>query len=146
MNDKIFESVLENFEIFFINKKLELSRIQKSNKNLTFEYNLANFQIKLENYHKEIYLIISKNNDTENEINLFNLLEFLYQENKNKPESNYYKNEENLEQCLKKQIFYLSEILYNNLTLIKDFFKEVNYKTNIEKFNTFWKSSHSDLY
>lgn len=110
------------------------------------EYSSKDFVIKIEKYFREFYVSLYKVNDPDNEINLFNLLDYLRQGDLNAPRSEYFREEKDLEECYRKQLNHISSVIYENYTLINDFFSDGNYESQVDKFEKYWKNKHPELY
>jgi hypothetical protein len=61
------------------------------------EYSSIDFVIKIEKYFRELYVSLYRLSDPNNEINLFNLLEYLKQGNINVSKSEYFHKEKDIE-------------------------------------------------
>ncbi len=110
------------------------------------EYASKKYVIKIEKYHLELYPSVYSLSDQDNEINLFNLLGFLKQDDSHTPKSNFFRNEKNIEESFKKQLSHISGVIYNNLNSLDDFFSEDRYKRNSLEFHKYWKRKHPELY
>ena len=109
------------------------------------EFISVNYVIKIENYFREIYASIYSIKDPSNEVNLFNLLGYLRQQ-EDEPQSNYFKKEKNLEESYRKQVNYIAKNILDNIGLINDFFEKDVYEMNYKKFENYWKKRHPELY
>jgi len=109
------------------------------------EYSSKDFVIKIEKYFREFYVSLYKLEDLDNEINLFNLLEYLKQGTSDVPKSEYFRKEKDVEECYRKQLKYISSVIYNNYAVIKEFFDE-KYKSRMTDFEKYWKNQHPELY
>lgn len=136
---KFFSSIIE---IYGFQKKRELNEGQS----YMIEFSSNNFVIKIEKYFREFYALLYKINKPDYEINLFNLLEYLKQGDEKKFESNYFRNEKDIEECYKKQIDHISSVIYENYNLIGDFFNGEDYELNVVKFEKYWKNKHPEFY
>lgn len=110
------------------------------------EYSSTDFVIKIEKYFREFYVTLYKVNDESNEINLFNLLEFVKQKDLNISKSKYFPTGKNLEECYKVQLKYMSTVIYDHYDIIIDFFCNGNYKSRLAEFNKYWQDKHPELY
>lgn len=110
------------------------------------EYSSGIFVIKIEKYFREFYATIYKLNKSDSEINLFNLLEYLKQFDTQVPKSEYFRNEKDIEECYKKQLNHISEVIYKNYNLINDFFSGNDYELKMIEFEKYWKDKHPALY
>lgn len=86
----------------FFNSLVDLHGFKKKNElaggqSYMVEYSFKNFVIKIEKYFREFYASVYQLNDSDNEINLFNLLEYLKQDN-TPPRSEYYSKENDLDE------------------------------------------------
>ncbi|GAA4314533.1 hypothetical protein [Compostibacter hankyongensis] len=110
------------------------------------EYSSDNFVIKIEKYFREFYTSIYKINKPDDEINLFNLLEYLKWDDAKADKSAYFRNEKDLEECYKKQLKHISSIIYENYNLINDFFSSDEYELKMAEFEWYWKNKHPEFY
>lgn len=110
------------------------------------EYVSESYVIKLEKYFRELYTTVYSLSRQDKEVNLFNLLEFLKQNDAEVPDSNYFRKEKNLEECYKKQLTHISSIIYDNLDLLNDFFSKDKVERNILELDSYWKSKYPELY
>lgn len=110
------------------------------------EYSSGDFMIKIEKYYREFYATLYKTNKPDSEINLFNLLDYLKQSDKQVPKSEYFRNEKNIEECYRKQLAHISSVIYDNYELINDFFAEDNYELNMMRFEKYWRNKHPEFY
>lgn len=137
---KIFFSFLLNEHSFDIIKE------EVEGEDYSIEYSSSLFVIKLEKYYKEIYVTLYKPDDSINEANLFNLLQFLKRNETDIPTSQYFKKETSIELCLHKQLDYLSKVLSENFSLISEFFNESKYNENMAELIKFWQQKHPEFY
>lgn len=110
------------------------------------EYSSVNFAIKVEKYFREFYATLYKLNKPDNEINLFNLLEYLKQGDAQVPKSEYFRNEKDIEECYRKQLDHISGVVYENYNLINDFFSGNDYELKMSEFEKYWKNKHPEFY
>jgi len=52
----------------------------------------------------------------------------------------------NIEECYRKQLAYISTVIYENFDLIVDFFNEGKYELNVIEFEKYWKNKHPEFY
>jgi hypothetical protein len=138
----IYEFFKRLIEVYGFKLKTEL----KEGQSYMIEYSSVSFVIKIEKYFREFYATIYKTNKSNSEINLFNLMEYLKQDNLEIPSSEYFRKEKDIEECYRKQLAHISNIIYLNLDLIADFFNETKYELNVIEFEKYWKSKHPELY
>jgi hypothetical protein len=72
------------------------------------EYSSMIFVIKIEKYFREFYATMYRLDDPKNEINLFNLLDYLNISNENISSHQSFLKEKNIEECYKKQLHEIS--------------------------------------
>lgn len=125
-----------------LQKKAELNDGQS----YMIEYSSRNFVIKIEKYYQEFYVLLYKVNKPDYAINLFNLLEYLKQDEANIPRSEYFRKEKMIDERYRKQLNYLSEMIYMNYSLIDDFFNGDSYDFKIKELEEYWKKKHPELY
>jgi hypothetical protein len=126
----IYEFFKRLIEVYGLQIKAELNEGQS----YMIEYSSGNFVIKIEKYFREFYVTLYKPNEPDKEINLFNLLEYLRQGDAQVPKSKYFRNENDVEECYKKQLNQISEVIYENYNLINDFFSGNDYELNMIEF------------
>lgn len=134
------------FKFLLLEFNFHITKEESENDDYSIEYSSTSFVIKIEKYFKEFYVTLYKFNDSNSEINLFNLLQFLRRGELLIPMSEYFKNEKNIDECYQKQLTYLSQIIYKNYDQINDFFDEKKYKENIIELEDFWRREHPELY
>lgn len=105
------------------------------------EYSSKDFVIKIENYFREFYASLYKINYPNREINLFNLLEYLKQNDVIVPKCDYFRKEKDIDVCYRKQLNHISIVINDNYVLIKDFFSSGNYELEIIEFEKYWKTN-----
>jgi hypothetical protein len=110
------------------------------------EYCSKDFVIKIEKYFREFYVSLYKIDKPDDEINLFNLLGYLKQFDAEAPKSEYFRKEKDLEECYKKQLNHISSVIYENYTLISDFFCDDNHEAKFAEFKKYWKTKHPELF
>lgn len=137
-----YEFFKKLIEIYGFHIKKEL------NEGLSYmvEYSSRIFVIRIEKYFREFYATLYKINKPDNEINLFNLLEYLKQNDAQIPQSEYFRKEKDIEECYRKQLAHISSVIYDNYDLIKDFFCENNYELRVTEFERYWKNKHPEFY
>jgi hypothetical protein len=106
------------------------------------EFSSGTFVIKIEKYFREFYATLYKINKLDSEINLFNLLEFLKQGETKVPKSEYFRKEKDIDECYKKQLAYLSSVIYDNYNLINKFFTNDDYEIKSAEFEKYWKNKY----
>lgn len=116
----------------FFNRLVELHGFKKKHELADgqcymVEYSSENFVIKIEKYFREFYASVYQLNDLENEINLFNLLEYLKQDD-TPIQSEYYNKENDLDGCFRKQLDHISSTFFDNHHLIIGFYNDNTYK------------------
>jgi hypothetical protein len=103
----------------------------------SIELRSKTFVVNIEKYRREIYLTLAKPGFEENEINLFNLIHYLFQENNNISMSNYFSEIKDPAECYRKQIEHISTVLKNNYEIICHFFEIEDFQAQLEKINKF---------
>ncbi|GGA92042.1 hypothetical protein [Puia dinghuensis] len=112
----------------------------------SIEYSSDTFVIKLEKYRREFYVALYKTGYPDKGVNLFNLLSYLNQTSSDVPESNYFKEEKDLDECYKKQFNYISDTIYQNFDAINDFFKSGNHELKMVDIRKFMLSKYPELF
>lgn len=117
-----------------------------SDRSYLMEYVSKSYVIKMEKYHREFYPSVYSSSDQDKEIDIFNLLEFLKQDDSNTPKSEFFRKEKNIKECYKKQLSHISSTIYDSLDLLDDFFSKEKYEENIRELDGYWKSKYPELY
>lgn len=135
----------------FFKKLIELHGFQiktelNERQSYMIEYGSSNFVIKIEKYFREFYTTLYKANKPDSEINLFNLLEYLKHNDAKVPKSEYFRNEKDIEECYKKQLNYISIVIYENYNLIDNFFSGNDNELKMAEFEKYWKNKHPEFY
>jgi hypothetical protein len=138
----IYEFFRRLIEAYGLKIKTELNEGQS----YMIEYSSGNFIIKIEKYFREFYVTLYRTNKPDSEINLFNLLEYLKQDDAHVPKSEYFRKEKDIEECYKKQLNHISAVIYENYNLINDFFSGDNYELKMAEFEKYWKNRHPEFY
>lgn len=138
----IYEFFKRLIEIYGFHKRKELNEGQS----YMIEFSSSNFVIRIEKYFREFYASLYKEGEQDYQINLFNLLEYLVQDDEKVPKSNYFRNENENDICYKKQIDHISSVLYKHYRLIDNFFNENNYELKVKEFERYWKGKHPEFY
>lgn len=107
------------------------------------EYSSGDFILKIQNYFREIYATLYKVNHSKDETALFNLLEYLIEDEA--PHEKYFHEEKDLAEAYRKQLLHISTVIIEYYNLISSFFN-VNYELNIIEFEKYWKLKHPELY
>jgi len=110
------------------------------------EYLSNKFVIKIEKYRREFYTTLYKANNIDSGVNLFNLLCYLNQESSNIPKSEYFTDDSNLEECYKKQMNYISDMIYENFDIINDFFNDVDFDLRFAEIEKFMLNKYPNLF
>lgn len=129
-------------DIYGFNIKREVNDGQS----YSIEYNSDIVGIKLEKYRREFYVTLYKLNRPDREINLFNLLDYVNQTKSKALESNYFRDEKNIEAYYRKQLNYISEAIYDNYNVIKDFFSSNNYESKVADLEMYIIKKHPELF
>jgi len=98
------------------------------------EYVSERYVINIEKYYREFYPSVYSLSDQGNEINFFNLLRFLKQNDSNAPKSDFFRKEKNIEEIYKKQLNHISSVIYGSLNLLDIFFSKDKYEENVLAF------------
>ncbi len=129
-------------EIYGFKIKAELNE----GESYMIEYNSKDFVIKIENYFREFNTSLYKINRPDDEINLFNLFEYLIQGDDNIPKSEYFRKEKDIQECYRKQLNHTSSVIYENYGLISDFFSDNNYELKMIEFKMYWSNKYPKFY
>ena len=110
------------------------------------EYGSVDFKVEIEKYYRELYASVYKTNKSEDGVNLSNLLEYMQHGSSDKPESNHFLKEKDLNVAYTKQINHITTVLFENYTIVNDFFRDDSYKLNMEAFRKYWQTKHPEFY
>lgn len=110
------------------------------------EYSSSEYIIQIEKYFREFYTSLYKTNKPDSKINLFNMLEYVKQGELQIPKSEYFRSEKDIEECYKRQLNHIADVIYENYGLINNFFNKDNYELNIIEFQKYWKNKHPEFY
>ncbi|WP_183577507.1 hypothetical protein HDF18_11125 [Mucilaginibacter sp. X5P1] len=102
--------------------------------------------IRIEKYFRELYTSLYKVDEPDFEVNLFNLLDYLIQDDEKVPQGEYFHREKDLEECYKKQLTYVSSVIDENYDLISDFFNADKYELRTAEFEKYWRNKHPEFY
>jgi hypothetical protein len=138
----VYEFFKRLVEIYGFKIKAELNEGQS----YMIEYSSGGLVLKIEKYFREFYATLYKINKPDSEINLFNLLEYLKQNDTRIPKSEYFRKEKDIEECYRKQLAHISSVIYENYNLINDFFGSDDYEIKMAEFEKYWKNKHPELY
>ncbi|MGK6353524.1 hypothetical protein [Parapedobacter sp. DT-150] len=138
----IYEFFKRLIEVYDFQKKRELSEGQS----YMIEYGSNIFVIKIEKYFREFYISLYKVNRPDEEVNLFNLLEYLKQGDSDIPKSEYFPKEKDIQESYIQQLNHISSVIYENYDLINGFFIDNNYELRMAGFENYWKNKHPEFY
>ena len=140
MDIEVIEYIDNSFKWLF--EMHNFKSVEKINEGQSFLIELGSkeFVIALESYRREIYCTLSKKNDPELKINLFNLLDYFTKDNSNIARTNYFN------QSYKKQIEYLSDVIYDNFTDISNFFNQDKLENRFAEIREFIINKYPDLF
>lgn len=110
------------------------------------EFSSSDFVLKIEKYFREFYATLYKIDRPDNEVNLFNLLEYLRQGDTQIPKSEYFSKEKDIQEGYRKQLAHISSVIYENYRVINDFFSNEDYEIKLAEFEKYWKNKHPELY
>ena len=104
------------------------------------------FGIKVEKYRREFYVTLFKLESPNQEINMFNLLNYLNLNSNLVLESNYFADEANVMNSYRKQLEYISSTLYRNFQTIKEFFGREDFSSEHDRVNEFMRAKYPNLF
>jgi hypothetical protein len=110
------------------------------------EYTSTNFEIEIQQYFREFYISIFRTGKPNSAINLFNLLGYLRRAEGKVIESEFFRKEKDLDECLKKQLQFAASMIYENHTILNDFFFDENFDKRFSLFDAYWKNKHPEFY
>ncbi len=147
MNKKI----LKHIDICFSKLIKKHGFVKRNEVNTKDDYSIEfwsdTFMLKIEKYRRDFQPTLFSSTFKDKGISLFNLFRFLEIKFS---EFNYYHNElsgeKELEEYYKKQISYISDLLYKNLSLIQGFFDKPNFKSRLADINAFMIKEYPYLF
>lgn len=110
------------------------------------EYSSEHFVVKLVTYRREIYVTLYKAGNPDEEINLFNLLNYLNQKNSTTVESEYFPSETNLEECYRKQLKHIAYTVESHFKEIYDFFTCENIELEYSALEKYMLMTYPNLF
>lgn len=146
MQQESFREGIQIFEKLNLTTRFVLFKSQSDGNFHLIEFNSKYFVLKIENYHRELYPTLYKRGYSNFEINLFNLLDYLVGCDQDVPQSNFYKDEKDLDECFRKQFLYISHIISNYIEVLCNFFSDSRFESNAKKFEAYWKIKHPEFY
>ena len=141
MDGKLKSLVSQVFTEFNETNGFEL-KISSEKGFIEFESEL--FTVKLERYRDELYVYLYKYGS--DEINLFNLVNYLHQGTLSEVRSNYFRREEYIESRWKSQARYIVEVLNKNFEEIRKFYRARDYHQLVKDVEAFVVRSNPDLF
>jgi hypothetical protein len=110
------------------------------------EFDSKIFNIKIEKYRNEFYTTLCKINYPNDEINLYNLLDYIFKtDNNDRVFSNYFDEFTDFE-SYKLQIKYISDLIYDNFNAINNFFNNEDYMFKYEDLRKFIIMKYPDIF
>jgi hypothetical protein len=103
----------------------------------TTKFISSSFVLTLEKYRHEFYATLSRPNDENRQISLFNLLAYLAQSSGGAPSAEYFADEKRIEERYRKQLAHIADAITRNLAAIERFFDSGDYQqkfADVEKF------------
>ncbi|MCY2929408.1 MAG: hypothetical protein NTV86_07915 [Planctomycetota bacterium] len=110
------------------------------------EYRSNVFVLKLEKYRREFYATVYKTGTVGPEVNLFNLLAYLSQSAQNVPVAQFYHEEEDLEECYRKQLDHIACVLCDNLAAVTRFCGAGDYASRVADVGVFMVNKYPELF
>ena len=140
MDNEVLEYIDTSFKWLF--EMHNFKRVEKINEGQSFliELRSKEFVVVLESYRREIYCTLSKKNGPDSKINLFNLLDYFEKDNSNTARTNYFN------QSYKKQIEYLSDVIYDNFADISNFFNQDKLEIRFAEIREFIINKYPNLF
>jgi hypothetical protein len=112
----------------------------------SIEYYSPDMTLKIESYRRELYLTLYKNSIPNLEIEIFNLLNYLYRNSENFFQAEFFRHEKNIEESYRKQIEYSSRVLALNFDTIVNFFRDQNYEKEAANLREYLLKKNPDLF
>lgn len=146
MGQDFVKYIHEFFEKLIDSHDFQIKKELNEGQSYMIEYSSRVCVIRIEKYFLEFYMTLYKINKPDGEIELFNLLDYLKRGDEQVPKSEYFRKEKDIEQRYRKQLAYMSSVIYDNYDLIIDFFNEDRYELNIIEFEKYWRNKHPEFY
>lgn len=148
MKDEIGITTLVNqyFSFLKVNHGFVLSGQEIHNSDYRIVMTSPDLVIKLEKYRRELYCYISRLDDPESEVHLFNLLRYLSSGNISESSLQYFSHIEDATESLTLQLKLISGKIQDNYLSIAEFFEKENYKSNLSKLNAFVMKQNPNLF
>jgi hypothetical protein len=146
MKQKFIEYIHYYFERLIEIYGFSIKNEQNDGQSYFIEYNSNTFIVKLEKYRMEFYVTLYKLSNPEKEINLFNFLIYVNQPVSDYPKAEYFRNEKDIEVCYRKQLNYLTNLIYDNYDKINDFFSSSNYESKFADLEKFIIQKYPELF
>lgn len=113
----------------------------------SIEYSSKSFVIRIEKYRRELYVVLYRPGNEKSKANLFNLLQYINKDILDKvTESNYFRDETDLEESYKKQLNHISSAIYENYDSINDFYSSPDLDLRLEDLKTFMINRYPNLF
>ena len=146
MNHKILEyikicskSILEGGH-FYLKKEVDIGQTY------FIVYRSKNFDLKIEKYFKEFQVTLYRVDDFQNEISLYNLLNFLNININNFPKSKIFQREQDSEKNYKQQLNEIFIMLFENYIIIDNFFNCTDFELKLIELKKFIISKNPELF
>ncbi|HET9058204.1 MAG TPA: hypothetical protein VFN30_15270 [Chitinophagaceae bacterium] len=147
MKPSFVKYIYEYFEKLIERFGLKKQNEQGDGQSYSVEYSSDIFVVRLEKYRREFYATLYKIGHSDDEINLFNLLQYLNKDATPKaPEAKYFPEESNIDECYRKQLRYITDVVCENFTELNDFFREGNYESKVKDIKRFMMEKYPELY
>jgi len=129
-------------------EKFGLTRQNEINEGQTFSVDFCakTFAVKLEKYRREFYATLYRVDRPDYEINLYNIIQYLNQSSSNVPEPNYFVDEDDIEECYRKQIKHIASNISDYFPQLDEFFNHEKYDSELEKLNRFLQEQDPELF
>ena len=112
----------------------------------SIEYSSDCFVFKIDQYYREFYLSLYKPGKSGGTVDLYNLIDYLFQGSSVVVESKYFSEEETLNECYKKQFKYLADTVYSYYSAICDFFSAVDFESKMKDIDRFMINKYPNLF
>ncbi len=117
-------------------------------------FSTKTFAVKVVEYRRELYAWLHRVDHpdeevdlyTDDEIDLYNLIEYLNQNSSNVPKSNYFVDEVDLEECYRKQIKLITSTISDFFPQLDEFFNREEYNSELENIDRFVVERNPDLF
>jgi hypothetical protein len=139
LEEESFKGLIQYYDLKKV-KEIENEQIY------VVEFKTQNIIIKIQKYFLELYVSLFRVDDPNNEVSLFNLLEYLKQGSSDIPKPNYFKEEKDVNVSYRKQLDYICATISANFEAIKVFFNSDKFEKEMNAIREFVIKQNPNLF